>query len=130
MELKSLLIVEPWQYGWGEEEHKRHRQPPRAMWRIMVPVAYNNRRRIPRAVVKKWEKMVESIGKGYTANPVAKGSWKPNDSKPAQVEYMRPVDVFCQREQMEEIAMITAEYFRQKEVLYFKVSRDVNWFRP
>lgn len=127
---KSLLIVPPWTYGYGKRP-TGEREPQRAVWRIMVPKAYNNGRRIPASRVRKWERLVVGIGGGYTAYPTAKGAWREREGSRTQTENMRPVDILCSEPQISEIAAITAEHFKQKAVLAYKVCsiRDVKWFQ-
>jgi len=71
----------------------------KAVWRVMVPVYYNDGRRIPDRVHLEWQDEVVKISRGWTMHATALGAWLEDGASLPLIEDMRPVDILCTEEQ-------------------------------
>lgn len=73
---------------------------------------------------KKWDEFVQKISGGLTLLKPASGKWVDKSSKLYE-EKVIPVRIACTQEQIEQIVKFTLRHYRQKAVMYYKVSSDV-----
>ena len=93
------------------------------LWEILVPTQTNNGTPIRTRQHREWDQRVRSISGGSTIYPVAKGAWK-SPSEELFEERMIPVRIACTEEEIEQIADVTADFYDQEAVAYYKVSED------
>lgn len=94
------------------------------MWRIFVPAASNEGEEYTVAEHNVWDALVREITGGLTIHKTAKGQWVSPKGE-LFVEKMIPVDVACTRDQINQIAKMTAEFYKQQAVLCYKMSDEV-----
>jgi len=70
---------------------------------------------------KVWDKKVRSIAGGLTILKPVKGEWMSPGGE-LFAERMIPVRICCSAEQIEKIADMTAAYYQQLAVMYYKIS--------
>lgn len=71
-----------------------------------------------------WDSKVRKITGGLTILVPSRGQWiSPNGD--LYEEKMIPVQLMCTKEQIEEIADMTAKYYQQLAIFYYKVSDEV-----
>lgn len=73
---------------------------------------------------KVWDSKVREIAKGLTILKPVKGEWV-SPSGELFSERMIPVRIACTPEQMEQIADLTAKYYSQLAIMYYKISDSV-----
>lgn len=92
------------------------------LWEILVPTVRNDGRPIRTRFHRVWDDKVRSIAGGLTIlHPTKKGYW----TAPGGLlfhERMIPVRIMCSESAMERIADMTAEYYDQYAVMYYRVS--------
>lgn len=93
------------------------------LWEILVPTEINNKP-IKLRYHKVWDSHVRRITGGLTILHPAKGQWV-NKEGNLFVERMIPVRVAATREQIYVIAHMTAVYYRQQAVMFYRVSDEV-----
>jgi hypothetical protein len=96
----------------------------KAVWRVMVPVYYNDGRRIPDRVHLEWQDELVKISRGWTMHATALGAWLEDGASLPQIEDMRPVDILCTEEQLDAIIDLSGRLYKQKEVFAYKVTED------
>lgn len=95
------------------------------LWMILVPTMMGEENKPIRTRFHRvWDKKVYEITKGLTVLHPSKGHWVSPDGEIFS-ERMIPVQIACTEEQIEEIADMTANYYRQKAVMYYLVSEKV-----
>lgn len=92
------------------------------LWEILVPVEYDDGL-IRKKHHKKWDRKVSKIAGGLTLFKPKKGRWL-SDSRLFR-EKMIPVRIAATKQEMDEIAILTAKHYHQKAVMYFLVSEEV-----
>jgi hypothetical protein len=107
------------------------------LWEILVPaqgplvvagkaIAAKNAQ-IPVAYHRLWDLQVMQIAGGLTIMRTAKGGWASIhwDDVYIYCEDMIPVRIMGTEKQIIEIADITARHYRQKAVMYYKITDNV-----
>lgn len=95
------------------------------LWEILVPTIHPaTGKPIRTRYHRVWDTKVKAITGGLTIMPVAKGYWKDTPQ-----ERMIPVRIVGTREQMNEIGPMTCRYYGQEEVLAYKVSTEVVFYK-
>jgi hypothetical protein len=100
----------------------------KAVWRIMVPVYYNDGRRIPDRVHLEWQDEVVKISRGWTMHATALGAWLEDGASLPLIEDMTPVDILCTEDQLDAIINLTGRLYNQKIVFAYKVTEDYREF--
>lgn len=90
------------------------------LWEILVPTIMDGKP-IRLRYHKLWDEKVRAIAKGLTILSPIKGQWVSFTGE-LFVERMIPVRIACGEGQIEEIANLTAKYYKQKAVMYYRVS--------
>ena len=93
------------------------------LWEIMVPAEMDGKR-IPVKTHNKWDENVRNITGGLTILKSAKGQWV-SPSKTLHMEKMIPVRIACSSIEINSIAKMTLHYYKQEQVMYYKVSNEV-----
>lgn len=94
------------------------------LYEILVPTQTNTGKPIRTRQHKEWDSRVRRIAGGLTVFPPAKGQWVSPDLELFK-ERMIPVRIMCSAEQIEDIAFITAIFYEQQAVMFYKVSDEV-----
>lgn len=71
-----------------------------------------------------WDGKVRDIAGGLTIIRPVKGQWVSQQGELFS-ERMIPVRIACTRDQIEEIADLTAKHYQQLAVMFYQVSQDV-----
>jgi len=100
----------------------------KSLWQIFVPTQRNN------PIGKKlfystrfhrvWDSKVMEITKGLTICTPTKGQWMAGDGK-LFLEKMIPVLIFCTEEEINKICDMSASYYEQKAMFFYKVTDSV-----
>jgi hypothetical protein len=90
------------------------------LWEILVPCRVNNRG-VPFSHHKAWDEKVRLISGGLTIYRTAIGQWISSSGKAIR-ERMIPVRIICSEEQINEIADIVADHYKQEAVMFYLVS--------
>ncbi len=90
------------------------------LFEILVPTTLGGK------IIKKgfhqvWDSKVRKISGGLTIMKTAKGNWISPDGR-LFIEKMIPVRICCTEPQIHEIADMTAKYYRQEAVMFYRVS--------
>ena len=95
------------------------------LWEILVPtVRRKDGKPIRTRYHRVWDGKVRAIAGGLTILQPAKGQWvSPNGELFS--ERMIPVRVACSEEQIDKIADMTAVYYDQLAVMYYRVADKV-----
>jgi len=96
----------------------------KALWEIFVPTITNEGEPIRTRFHRVWDDKVKKITGGLTICHPTKGEWVAPDGENFK-ERMIPVRIMCTEEQIEEISDMTASYYEQKAIMFFKVTEDV-----
>jgi len=91
------------------------------LWEILVPCVRNNGRPIRTRCHRVWDAKVREITGGLTILPPAKGQWLAPDGE-LFAERMIPVRIVSTEEEIEQIADMTAAFYSQLAVMYYRVS--------
>ena len=95
------------------------------LYEILVPTIYGDSLKpIRTRHHKQWDERVQSISGGLTILAPAKGKWTYKGTE--YPEKVIPVRIMCDDVQMMKIVNITLSHYRQKAVMYYVVSREVN----
>jgi hypothetical protein len=94
----------------------------KSMWQIMIPCNFNSGKPVRTRHHKEWDKRVNKITGGLTILPPSKGMWVDKDTNDLYKERMIPVNIIATESQMQKIADITIQHYRQLAVMYFKIS--------
>jgi len=94
------------------------------LWEILVPAILDGDD-ISVAYHQFWNQKVCKITSGLTILTPVKGSWSFNLSDDFLSERMIPVRIACTWQQIREIAEITANYYKQECIMFYKLSDDV-----
>jgi len=93
------------------------------LYEILVPTIMDNKP-VRTKFHKVWDEKVRKISKGLTILKPAIGNWIDKEGI-LFVERMIPVRIMCTEEQIIEICDITAKYYKQKAIMYYKISSEV-----
>lgn len=93
-------------------------------YEILVPTQFNDGKPIRTRYHKVWDEKVRKITGGLTIIPPIKGQWISQEGELFS-ERMIPVRIACTKEQINEIADISARYYKQKAILFYLISEDV-----
>lgn len=93
------------------------------LWEILVPTMIGTNP-VRTKYHKEWDAKVRAISGGLTILLPAKGHWI-SPANELFVERMIPVRMFSTKEQMEKIADITAEHYKQLAIMYYALSEEV-----
>ena len=91
---------------------------------ILVPTQTNEGKGMRTRYHRVWDEKVRAITGGLSIIPPIKGQWVSGEGELFK-ERMIPVRVACSREQMETIADMTAEYYKQKAIMFYLISDNV-----
>ena len=94
------------------------------MWEILVPTISNEGKPYRTRYHRVWDRKVREISGGLTVMLPAKGQWV-SPSGHIHLERMIPVRIIANRDQMEEIIVLTMKYYDQEAVLAYKLSNEV-----
>jgi hypothetical protein len=95
------------------------------LYEILVPTVRPDGRPISTRFHRVWDAKVRAIAGGLTVLQPARGQWvAPCGTLFA--ERMIPVRIACTAEQMDAIADMTARYYEQLAVMFWRVSTDVH----
>ena len=95
-----------------------------SIWEILVPTTHGNGARISVDCHREWDQRVRQISGGLTVLSPACGQWV-SPSNQLFEEWMIPVRIACERNQIETIADMTAAYYSQQAVMYYRISDEV-----
>jgi len=95
-----------------------------AVYEILVPTVSNAGKPFKLRYHKVWDAKVRAIAGGLTILAPAKGEWLSSTGK-LYAERMIPVRIICSKQQIEQIADITAKYYDQLAVMFYKISDTV-----
>jgi hypothetical protein len=94
------------------------------LYEILVPTQTNEGKPIRTRYHRVWDSRVREITGGLTIVPPVRGEWVSDVGKLFR-ERMIPVRIACTKEQIEQIADMTAKYYSQEAVMYYLLSREV-----
>lgn len=75
---------------------------------------------------KEFDEFVVSVSRGITILNSAKGQWIDNSTKLYE-EKMIPVLIYCEKDEMLDIANFAKQHYEQYEIMFWKVSEEVNF---
>jgi hypothetical protein len=93
------------------------------LYEILVPATLDDKE-IEVQYHRLWDKKVNKITGGLTIHKSTKGYWTSPEGD-LFVEKMIPVRIMCTAEQIKRIADITAEHYKQKAVMFYRISDRV-----
>jgi|SRR3989344_457732 len=94
------------------------------LWEILVPKNNPRGESIALSCHHMWDRKVRTITGGLTILKSVRGQWISQD-KTLFIEPMIPVRIACTREEIEQIATITAKHYQQQAVMFYLVSKQV-----
>jgi len=97
----------------------------RGLWEILVPVVNNRGKKIPVKFHQGWDAKVRAISGGLTIRKPEKGQWVHPESKSLFAEKMIPVKFMGTRDEADQIAQMTLEYYDQQAVMCYKIAEEV-----
>lgn len=97
-----------------------------SLYEILVPTVRMDRpgRFFTTRYHRLWDAKVRGIAGGLTILKPAKGQWLSPDGVLFD-ERMIPVRIACTKEQIDQIADLTAKHYQQKAVMYYRLSDEV-----
>jgi hypothetical protein len=95
------------------------------LWEMYVPVTNNAGGKIRPHLHQQWRARVRDIAGGLTLLQPVRGEWSsPNNPFEAPcIERVTIVRIACSENNIQTIAVFTAQHYRQKEVMYTLVGR-------
>lgn len=99
-------------------------------WEILVPtqiIRHGKLTHVRTRYHRVWDAKVRKISGGLTILSPAKGQWLSSTSN-LFIERMIPVRIMCTSQEISKIAEMTAEYYNQEAILFYKVSDEVTIF--
>ena len=94
------------------------------LWEILVPTHFDDsKEEITPQHHKEWHHLVREVSGGLTMLRAAKGQWVHLGE--VQQESVIPVRLIATREQIDKIAKFTAQHYRQKVIMVYKISDEV-----
>ncbi|TIW53841.1 MAG: hypothetical protein E5V54_24065 [Mesorhizobium sp.] len=94
----------------------------KCLWQILVPCNYNNGKPVRTRHHREWDKRIRAITGGLTILSPGKGQWVDPATDTLYQDRVIPVQIIATAEEMERIADITNQHYRQLAVMYFKMS--------
>lgn len=94
------------------------------LYEILVPCQTNKGKPIRTRQHREWDQRVRRITGGLTVMAPAKGHWVSPYGKVFS-ERMIPVRITADVSSMREIADMTAKFYQQEAIMYYKVSDEV-----
>ena len=94
------------------------------LYEILVPTQTNAGKPIRTRQHREWDSRVRRIAGGLTVFAPAKGQWVCPAGELFQ-ERMIPVRIMCSADEIEDIAFITAMFYEQQAVMFYRVSDEV-----
>ena len=94
------------------------------VWEILVPTVIPEGRPIRTRQHREWDSRVRRIANGLTVMAPVRGQWISADNELFQ-ERMIPVRIACTKEQIDAIADMTARFYHQRAVMYYRISDEV-----
>lgn len=102
------------------------------MYEILVPTMMDSGKETPMGRIlpirtryhRVWDEKVRTLSGGLTILPPAKGQWVAPDGVLFK-ERMIPVRIVCTEEQIKQISDMTARYYKQQAILYYRVADQV-----
>jgi hypothetical protein len=91
------------------------------LWELLVPTVRNDGRPIHLRFHRVWDEKVRRISGGLTILEPVNGQWV-SPSGSLFVERMIPVRIACSEADIHSIAALTARYYEQETVMYYRVS--------
>ncbi len=96
-----------------------------SLWEILVPKRLpNSESDIEPTFHQQWDAMVRQITGGLTILHSARGQWITPEGE-LESEKMIPVRIICTESEIEKIADITSSHYKQRAVMYYKVTDEV-----
>lgn len=95
-----------------------------SIWEILIPTVMPDNKPIRTRQHREWDSQVRRITGGLTVMQPAKGQWVSPDDK-LLVERMIPVRIACTKEQIDIIADMTAAFYKQQAVMFYRISDEV-----
>ncbi len=93
-------------------------------YEILVPTISNEGKPYKTRYHRVWDSKVREITGGLTIIPPIRGQWVSAQGELFK-ERMIPVRIACSKEQIEQIADITAKHYDQKAIMYYLISDEV-----
>ena len=90
------------------------------LWEILVPTAPDD---FSLYHHKLWDTFVLTITDGLTICRTSKGKWLCDNTM--FEERMIPVKIMCTKEEIKKIVAFTIKHYRQKAVMYYRISKEV-----
>ena len=97
------------------------------LWEILVPTEMEREDKIKPIRVRYhriWDEKVRAIAGGLTIFQPAKGQWISMENE-LFCERMIPVRIACTEEEINHISDMTAQYYKQKAVMFYKVTDQI-----
>lgn len=94
------------------------------LWEILVPCVRNDGRPIRTRCHREWDSRVRRITGGLTIMQPVRGQWVSPDGR-LFAERMIPVRIVATEAEMESISDMTAAFYEQLAVMYYRVSERV-----
>lgn len=94
-----------------------------ALWEILVPTVKNQPELsfFTTRYHRVWDNKVREIAGGLTILKPVKGEWI-SPAGELFAERMIPVRICCTEEEIEKISDMTAKYYNQQAIMYYKIS--------
>jgi hypothetical protein len=109
------------------ESNKGFNRLSTSLWEILVPATMDGEE-LPVSYHKVWDDFVERLTGGLTILKSTKGKWVSPNGKTFH-ERMVPVRIACPARQIEQIAVFTAERYKQEAIFVYKVSDNCFIYR-
>ncbi len=95
-----------------------------SIWEILVPATDILGNTIELRKHREWDHKVRCMTGGLTILPPVRGHWAAPDKK-VIIERMIPVRIACTKKQMEAIADMTAYFYEQQSIMFYRISNEV-----
>lgn len=96
-----------------------------SVWEILVPTVMPGGKPVRTRQHREWDNQVRRIAGGLTIMQPVKGQWVSTDNE-LFTERVIPVRIACTREQINIIADITAAFYSQRAVMFYRISDEVH----
>ena len=100
------------------------------LWQVLVPCNYNDGRPVRTRHHKEWDRRVRKITGGLTILTPGKGQWVDPEDDQLYLDRIIPVQTIATDKEIEKIAKITCQHYKQLACFYFLVSDYVRIYRP
>jgi hypothetical protein len=99
---------------------------PKLLWELLVPTIHSETGKPIRTRFHRvWDTKVRAISGGLTILQPAKGQWISMEGELFS-ERMIPVRIMCTWSEINKISDMTAAYYKQKAVMFYKLTQDVH----